>query len=122
MNHALQHRPNVTLKRSESRNVSVGGVGQEQIHTFFAEACESTQIGEATIERKLVHLEVTSVQNKTCFRANGHGQRIWDGVVHGYELELVGTELFLIAFLNLQGVGLNPVLFELGFNECQGQS
>ena len=122
VNHTFQHWTDFTLERGKAGNVRIGGVGQEQVDAFFTEACECTQIGEATVERKLVHLEVTGVKDKACFRTNRDSQSIRNGVVDGYKLELIRSELLLIALFHLQGVGLDAVLFELGFDESKGQA
>ena len=46
-------------------HVGVGGVGQEQVDALLAEPRERAQVGDAAVERQLVHLEVARVQHET---------------------------------------------------------
>ena len=79
------------------------------------------QVGQATVQRQLVHLEVTGVQDLTRLGADEHGQRIRNRVVHCHELALERAEALHLVFLHREGVGLDAVLGELCLDQCQGQ-
>ena len=56
------------LERREAGDVGVGGVDEEQVDALFAEARERAEVGEAAVERQLVHLEVAGGEHE-CPRA-----------------------------------------------------
>ena len=116
-----QHRTDVLLGRGEAGNLSVGGVRQEQVHALLAQASKVAQVGQATIQRQLVHLEVTGVQDLTRLGADVDSQRIRNRVVHSNELALERTETLHLVLLHREGVGLDAVLGELRLNQRQGQ-
>ena len=45
-------------------HLGVGRVGQEQVDALLAEPRERPQVGDAAVERQLVHLEVAGVQRR----------------------------------------------------------
>ena len=106
----------------ETRNLGVGGVRQEQVHAFLPQTGEAGQVGDAAVQRELVHLEVARGQHGAGTGADRHGQAIGDGVVHGQEFEVEGTELLAFAFLDLDHIGLDPVFLQLGLHERQRQT
>src|SRR6476469_9539907 len=55
-------RCDLELGRREAGDVGVRRVGEEEVDALLAEAGEGTQVGEAAVERQLVHLEVAGVQ------------------------------------------------------------
>ena len=116
-----QHRTDVLLGRGEAGNLSVGGVRQEQVHALLAQVSEVAQVGDAAVQRQLIHLEVTGVQNLACLGADVDSQRIRNRVVHSNELALERTETLHLVLLHREGVGLDAVLGELRLNQCQGQ-
>ena len=71
----------------EAGNVGVRRVGQEQVDALLAEPGERAQVGEAVVERQLVHLEVAGVQHEAGGGADRDGERIRDRVVDRDELE-----------------------------------
>ncbi len=74
-------------------DVGVRRVGQEQVDALLAEPGERAQVGDAVVERQLVHLEVAGVQHEAGGRADRDGERIRDRVVDGDELEPERAEL-----------------------------
>ena len=109
------------LGRGEAGNLSVGGVRQEQVHALLAQVSEVAQVGDAAVQRQLVHLEVTGVQDLTRLGADVDSQRIRNRVVHGNELTLKRAETLHLVLLHREGVGLDAVLGELRLNQRQGQ-
>jgi len=51
-------RADVLFRGRESGHLGVGRVGEEQVDALFGEAGEGTEVGDALVERELVHLEV----------------------------------------------------------------
>ncbi|CAB4900696.1 unannotated protein [freshwater metagenome] len=117
MDHVFENRTDVFFERRESGNVGIGRIGQEQVDALLAQTREGPQVGESPVQRQLVHLEVTGVQHRAGRRADGHGERVRDGVVDRDELEIERAELFARAFAHRQGVGRNAVFLELRLNE-----
>ena len=77
----------------EAGDVGVGRVGQEEVDALFAEPGEGAQVGDALVERQLVHLEVAGVQHEAGGGADRDGERVGDRVVDRDELEVEGAEL-----------------------------
>ena len=94
---ALEHRADVALERGESGDVGVGRVGHEQVDTLFAEPRERAQVGDAVVERELVHLEVAGVQHQAGGGADRDGERVGNGVVDGDELEVERAQRLALA-------------------------
>ena len=61
MNNLIQDGSDIRFPRSEAGDVGVGGVHQEKVHALFPEPRERPKIGQAAIERELIHLEVARV-------------------------------------------------------------
>ncbi|OEI67240.1 hypothetical protein Cus16_3142 [Curtobacterium sp. ER1/6] len=117
----LEDRSDVALRGGEARHVGVGRVRQEQVDALLAEPREGTEIGDAVVERELVHLEVARVQDPTGGGRDRDGEGVRDGVVHGDELEVERAELLGLVLLHDERVGLDPVLLELRLDECERQ-
>ena len=117
----FEHRPNRAFRGGEARNVGVGGVGHVQVHAFFAEPGEGAQVRDASVQRQLVHLEVTGVQDVACAGADEDCQGIRDGVVDGHELAFERAELLNLAFLHREGERLDAVFLQLRLDQCQRQ-
>ena len=118
---SLENRTDVTLVGREPRNVGIRGVGKEEVDAGLAQARERTEIGDAIVERQLVHLEVTRVEHDTCRCRDRDGESIRDRVVDRDKLELEWAELLVLAFLHRQRVRRDAVLLELRFDEREGQ-
>ena len=117
----FEHWADFAFCHGEARHFGVGGVRQEQVHAFLAQTREVAKVGDAAIKRQLVHLEVAGVQHGAGFGAQEHGQRVRDRVVHGDEFAFEVADLRDLAFHHDVGVGLDPVLCQLRFDEGQGQ-
>ena len=120
--HVVEHRADLGLGRHEARHLGVGGVHHEEVHALLAEAGEGAQVGDAAVERQLVHLEVTGVQHGAGGGGDRHGERVRDGVVDRDELAVEDAELLALPFLHLEGVGLDAVLLELRLDERERQA
>ena len=120
--HAVQHRCDVLLRRREPRDLGVGRVRQEQVHTLLAQAGERAQVGDPAVERELVHLEVAGVQHHARAGADGDREGVRDRVVDRNELEVERTEGDPVTLGDdlLYDV-LDPVLSQLRADQRQGQ-
>ena len=114
----------LALGGREARHLGVRGVGEEEVDPLLAQPREAAQVGDPTVERELVHLEVTGVQDHAGARADRDGEAVGDGVVDGQELEVEGAERagVAVALLDLVGHGTDPVLLELLDDQGQRQS
>ena len=66
-----QHRLDVALRCDEARHLRVRGVAKEKVDALLTETRESAQVGEPSVQRELVHLEVAGVQQQSSAGANG---------------------------------------------------
>ena len=105
----------------EAGHLGVGRVGEEQVDALLAEPGERPQVGDALVERELVHLEVAGVQHQAGRRADRDGEPVRDRVVDGDELAVERAELLAPSLADLDGHRLDPVLLELGLDERQRQ-
>ena len=78
----------LALGGREARDLGVRGVGEEEIDPLLTQAREAAQVGDPTVERELVHLEVAGVQHHAGARADRDGEAVRDRVVDGQELEV----------------------------------
>ena len=60
----VERRTDGGLRLDEARDLGVGGVHHQQIHTLFAKLAEFHQIGDAVVERQLVELDVAGVDKR----------------------------------------------------------
>src|SRR6478735_5296816 len=109
------------LGRRETGDVGVGRVGEEEVDALLPEPGEGAQVGQATVQGQLVHLEVAGVQQRAGLGAHEDGERVGDRVVDGDELEVEDAELLALSLLHGHGVGPDTVLLELGLDEGEGQ-
>ena len=71
----------VALGRDEARDLGVRRVGEEEVDALLAQPREGVQVGEAAVQRELVHLEVAGVR-RPCPRGCGwrpRGRPGWSG-------------------------------------------
>ena len=85
-------------------HVGVGRVDEEQVDALLAEPRERAQVGEAAVERQLVHLEVAGGEHEAGGRADRDGERVGDRVVDRDELEVERAELLVLALGDRQRV------------------
>jgi hypothetical protein len=109
-------------RRGALEMTASSGVRHEEVDAGLAEAREGAQVGDAVVERQLVHLEVAGVQHAARLGLDGDGQRVRDGVVDGHELELERPEALAVALLHLERVRLDPVLLELRLDEGEREA
>ncbi|CAB4935134.1 unannotated protein [freshwater metagenome] len=119
--HLLDGRDQVAFGDHEPGHFGVGGVDEEEIEPFFAEACEAPEVGDPTVQRELVHLEVTGVQHQPGVGTNGDGQTVGNRVVDGNELEFERAFLSGLPRLDLDQRRRDLELLELGSQEMQRQ-
>ena len=90
----VEDRADLALGGDEARLLGVGGVRQQQVDALLAaEPGEAAEVGEAAVERQLVHLEVAGVQHDAGLGLDGDGEGVGDRVVDREELELERAEL-----------------------------
>ena len=118
----VQHRGDVLLRGGEARHLGVGGVGEEQVDALVAEARELVEVGDPTVERELVHLEVAGVQHDARTGADHDRERVGDRVVDRDELQHERAEGDRLALGDLVVDRLlEAVLAQLGAEQGQGQ-
>ena len=96
----VERRRNFDLGRREAGDLRVGGVHLEEVDALLAEAGKGAQVGDAAVERQLVHLEVAGVEDRARGRAHEDRKRIWDRVVDRDELEVEGLDLLPLTLLD----------------------
>ncbi len=78
-------------------HVGVGRVDEEEVDALLAQPREGAQVGEAAVERQLVHLEVAGREHDARGCADRDGERVGDRVVDRDELEVERAELLGLA-------------------------
>ena len=118
----FQGRLHVLLGQGEPRHLGVGGVHQEQIDPLSAEPGETTQVGDPSIQRQLVHLEVAGVQHGAAGGPHKDRHRVRDRVVDRDEFQIKGAEAdpFTIGD-RPQRHPTQPMFAELLVEKTQGQ-
>ena len=120
--HRVDGRRDVALGGGEPGHLGVGGVGQEEVDTGLAEARERPKVGDPSVERQLVHLEVAGVEHDAGGRLDGHREGVRDRVVHGHELAGERSEVQRLALGDdVTWHLLEPVLLQLGVDQRQGE-
>ena len=117
----LEDRSNVALTGGEAGNIGIGRVDHEQVDAGLAEAGERAKIGDAIIQRQLIHLEVTGVKNGAGDGGDGDGECIRNRVIDGHKFEVERAELLFLALGDGERVRRDAVLFELRLDEGEGQ-
>ena len=118
----VEHRADAALERGEPGHVGVGRVDEEQVDALLAEPREGAQVGDAVVERQLVHLEVAGGEHDAGRGPDRDGERIGDRVVDRDELEVERADLLVLALLDGQRVRLDAVLLELRLDERERQA
>ncbi len=114
--------PIVRSEIDDAGHLGVGGVGEQQVYPAGAEPGEPAKVSQPTVQRQLVHLEVTGVQDQPGRRPDRDRERVRDGVVDREELQLPRPEPLLRAGLDLDVHRGDPVLGELAAHEPQRQA
>src|SRR5699024_5905298 len=105
----------------EAGDLRVGGDGEEEVHTFLTEAREGAQVGDAAVQRELVHLEVARVQHGPGAGAEEDGEAVADRVVDLHELQVEDARPVLLPRLDLDCLWGYVVLPELRGDERESQ-
>ena len=113
--------PDLPLRGDEAGDLGVGRVRQQQVDPGRAEAGEAGQVGEAAVQRQLVHLEVAGVQHGAGRRLDRHRERVRDGVVDREELALERPQPLGLALGHGQRVRLDPALGQLRLDQGEGE-
>ena len=79
------------------------------------------QIGDAPIQRQLIHLKVAGVQHGASTGANKDRKGIRDRVIHRNKFALIRAETLHLVFFHRQRVRLNAVLGKFRLHKGQGQ-
>ncbi|GAA3295197.1 hypothetical protein GCM10020295_21720 [Streptomyces cinereospinus] len=116
-----QNVGDVAFVRGEPGDLGVRGVAEEEVDALFAQTCERVEVGEAVVQRELVHLEVAGVHDHAGGGADGDRERVRDGVVDRDELAVEGADALAVALGDLERVGADPVLLELRLDQGEGQ-
>lgn len=112
----------VAFAGDEAGDFRVGGVRHQQVDAFRAEPREPAEVGDAVVQRQLVHFEVAGVQHVAGRGAHTDRERIRDGVVDREELEVEGAEGVLFAFGDLDQGRFDAVFPEFGGEQGQGEA
>ncbi len=95
---------------------------EQQVDALVAEPREAGQVGEPTVERCLVHLEVAGVQHGVPTHPDRHRQGVRDRMVDGEELQLPLAKRHRLGLTHLAQIGLaHAVLAEFGRYQRESQ-
>ncbi len=116
-----EHRRDRPLAGHDAGHLGVSGVCHQQVDALGAEPREPAEVGQPAVERQLVHLEVTGVQDHSRAGPDADGQRIGNGVIDGEKFKVEGPERVPGAGRHLRGDRGDAVLGELAADEAEGQ-
>ena len=117
--HLVDRRGQLLLRCREAGYLGVRRVGEEEVHALLGQPRERPQVGDATVQRELVHLEVTGVQHQAGGGADRDSQAVRDRVVDRDELAVERAQRLPLPLADLDGLRGDPVLLELGRDEGQ---
>ena len=120
--HLVEDRADLTLRRDESGHQRVRGVHHEQVDALLAHAGEGAQVGEATVQRQLIHLEVARNEDVARIGTREDRERVGDRVGDRDELEVEGSDGEAVALGDDVEARVGQAVFaQLGGDEGQGQ-
>src|SRR5215472_12105311 len=119
--HLVEHRGDVPLGPDDARHLGVGRVGQQQVDALAAEPREPGQVGQPSVERQLVHLEVAGVQHHAGRGLDRHGHGVWDRVVDREKFKFERSERPGVSLFDLFSLWSEAMLGELGPHQGQRQ-
>ena len=93
----VEDRANLAFGRDKARDQGVRGVHHEQVDAFLTHAGEGAQVGQAPVQRQLIHLEVTRNQDVARTRAHEDRERVGNRVGDGDEFEVEGADAEAVA-------------------------
>ena len=80
-----------------------------------------TQVGDAPIQWKLIHLKVSGVQHGACSGSDKYGECIRNRVVNRDELAFKRTKFFDLVFLYGERIRLDAMLGKLRFYQRESE-
>ena len=80
-----------------------------------------TQVGDAPIQWKLIHLKVAGVQHSSCSGSDKYGECIRNRVVNRDELAFKRTKFFDLVFLYGERIRLDAMLGKLRFYQRESE-
>ena len=106
-----------------ARALGVGRVAEEQQHAGIAQLLEARHVGRQPVRRRVVQLEVASVDHPTDRGFNGERDCVGDRVADCDRLDLERAKLDGIADAHLAQVCLaqDAMLLQLGLDESERQ-
>ena len=105
----------------EPWDLGVGGVHAEQVDALVAEPGEAAQVGQPTVQRQLVELDVPGVQHGAGRRPDRDRERVRDRVVDREELQVEAADGATLAFGDLDELRVESMLAALGLDQGQGE-
>ena len=118
----VEDRANLAFGRDKARDQGIRGVHHEQVDAFLTHAGEGAQVGQAPVQRQLIHLEVTRNQDVARTRAHEDRERVGNRVGDGDEFEVEGADAEAVALGDDGEARVGQAVFaQLGGNEGQGQ-
>ena len=115
-------RADLALGGDKPGHQGVRGVHHEQVDALLAHAGERTQVGEAAVQRQLIHLEIARDEDVARIRTDEDRERVGDRVGDGDELEVEGADVQAVTLGDDVEARVGQAVFaQLGGNEGQGQ-
>ena len=112
-----------TLRHGESGFFRIGGIGHHRQYSIFPQLRKTLQINLIAEYRRIIHLEVSGMNEYTCRRRNRKRSRILNGVIRLHEFHLDVTKAYALSILH--GLHLykliHPIFHKLLLNQCQCQ-
>ena len=120
--HLIQDRADLALGRDKPGHQGVRGVHHEQVDALLAHASEGPQVGEAAVQRQLIHLEVAGDEDVSGARAHKDRERVGDRVGDRDKLEVEGADVQAVSLGDDVEIGIGQAVFaQLGGHEGKGQ-
>ena len=116
--------PTTRSERVKPGPLRVRRVAEQQVDTAVAELGQPADVGAQAVDRRVVELPVTGVEDAAGARLERDADAVGNGVRHADELEPerpdVDRAALRIRFAQLRGAE-EPVLVELRLDEAEGQ-
>ena len=119
-NDLLKRFADFSLGRSKCRVQRIGGIAQHEVNADITETSECGEVRGNTINRRLIELEVTSVEDIACGALDEYAHCTRDGVVYGKELNRKTAHFDLLARYDLDKLGVfDLMLCKFALDEAQ---
>ena len=111
------------LRGGGARRLGVGGVAEQGEHAAIAEPGEGVDVGDASVDRRVVEAVVAGQHHGAEVGAEDDGQRVGHAVAGRDERQLEGPHLQAGPVVHLVELDAleQPVLVELGLDEGEGE-